>query len=463
MVNRPKYGIVIIGAGPGGYVAAIRTAQLGGKVCVIEKDQVGGVCLNRGCIPTKCLIRSVEVLREIKEAPRYGLQVDGWRLDYAKAMKRCEEVVGKLRSGIGSLLKARNIDLVKGAGRIVKGGVEVTLDDGKIERVLADKTIVATGSRPWELPNLRFDGTNVISSDDALGLGSPPKSILIIGGGVIGCEFAGIFNGLGSQVTIVEMMKQILPTEDLEIARRLQASFKRRDIKTLVGTKVENVERKAKVMVAKLSTGKSVEVEKVLVCVGRKANIEDIGLEAVGVKVAKGWIKVDEYFTTNIPHIYAIGDVIGGYLLAHVASAEGIVAAECAMGKAGKIDYKAVPNCIFTHPQIASCGLTEVKAKEAGYDVRVGKFPFTALGKAQAVGQTEGFIKLVGDALSDRLLGAQIIGDGATDLIAELSLAIRWGITCSQVADTIHAHPTFSEGIMEAAHNLHGRGIHSLE
>lgn len=458
-----KHDIVIIGAGPGGYVAAIRVAQLGGKVCLVEKDQVGGVCLNRGCIPTKCLIRSVEVLREIKEAPRYGLQVDGWRFDYAKAMRRCQGVVGRLRSGISSLLKARNIDLVKGAGRIVEGGVEVTLDDGKIERVLADKTIVATGSRPYELPNLRFDEANVISSDDALQLEATPKSILIVGGGVIGCEFAGIFNGLGSEVTIVEMMKQILPTEDIEVARRLQASFKQRGIKTLVGTKVENIERKAGVMVAELSTGKTVEAEKVLVCVGRKANIEDIGLEAVGVEVDKGWVKVNEHLTTNLPHIYAIGDVIGGYLLAHVASAEGIVAAECAMGKARRIDYKAVPNCIFTHPQIASCGLTEAMAKEAGYDVRVGKFPFTALGKAQAVGEVEGFIKLVGDAKSDRLLGAQIIGTRATDLIAELVLAIRCEATVSKVAETIHAHPTFAEAITEAAHSLHGRSIHSLD
>ena len=470
-----SYDIVIIGSGPGGYVAAIRASQLGAKVAVVEKDRLGGVCLNRGCIPTKAIISSIELFTSIKGAENFGIEVKDCRLDYSRVLARKNAIVERLRNGVAALLKARKIDLISGNGRLT-GIKELEVEsEGDKRAIKFSNVIIATGSRPLELPFFKFDGKKIVSSSDLLQQESIPESLLIVGAGVVGCEFASIYKAAGSEVTLVEMMGQILPAEDREVARRLAAAFKKEGVKVLTGTRIEKLEVSGEKVIAKLvplrrdeiPTGRgpaegeeNLEAEMALVCVGRALNSGELGLETLGIKQAQGKILVDEYLQTNVPGIYAIGDVIGGPLLAHVASYEGILAAENIMGKAEKKDYSVVPNCIFTHPGVATVGLTEEAAREAGYDVKVGKFPFSALGKAQAMGQTEGFVKIIGDNSTEAILGCVIMGPGASSPIGEAALAIKLEATVAELAHTIHAHPTLSEGIMEAAEDFYGQAIH---
>jgi dihydrolipoamide dehydrogenase len=453
--------IIVIGAGPGGYVAAIRAAQLGAEVTVIEKGEVGGTCLNVGCIPTKTLLASVEVLSSIKEAAKFGINVGEAVPDLARMMSRKDKVVGQLRKGIEYLLKNKKIVLIKGSGKILEPGkVEVVKDDGSKEALSAAKIIIATGSESAQPSLFPFDGEKIITSKEALSLEKIPESLLIVGAGAIGVEFGCIFAALGTAVTIVEMLPQVLPTEDAEIARELEKQLRRKRIKVYTGTKIEAVDSQQSAVHSTLSSGEVIETEKMLVAVGRKLNSAGLGLEEAGINLERGRIVVNEKLETNVAGIYAIGDVVGGTLLAHKASSEGIVAAENASGQDSVMDYHAVPGCIFTLPEVASVGLSEQKAKEAGQEIKIGRFPFRALGKALAVGQVEGMIKIVAEAESDEILGIHIIGPHATDLIAEGVLAIKAEITVEELGNTIHAHPTLAEGIMEAAHALHGKAIH---
>lgn len=451
-----KYDVVVIGAGPGGYVAAIRAAQLGGKVCVIEKGHLGGTCLNRGCIPSKAIITSMKLLSLIKSSSSFGIDVQGYQVNFPKVISRKDEVVLKLRQGIGGLFKAKKIDLKNGEGKVVQPN-RVMAGSEEIE---AKNVIIATGSEPLELPQFKFDGEKILSSTDILGLKEIPKSLLIIGGGVIGCEFACIYAELGTKVSIVEMMPNILPTEDKELGKRMALIIKKKGVEILTDTKIEKIEKNAEGILASLSNGSTMQKERALVSVGRSLNSSRLGLEELGVKIERGRLQVDECLRTSIPNVYAVGDVIGGLLLAHVASHEGLVAAENALGANKKIDYTVVPNCIFTDPEIGSVGYTEDAARQKGYEVKIGRFPFMALGKAHALGETEGFVKLVGDAKTQQILGGQILGPHATDLIAEVAVAMKLESTMAELEETIHAHPTLSEGIMEAAGNFYGRAIH---
>ena len=451
-----KYDVAVIGAGPAGYVAAIRAAQLGGKVCVIEKEHLGGTCLNRGCIPSKAIITSVKLLSLIKVASSFGIDVQGYQVNFPKVISRKDEIVMRLRQGIGALFKSKKIDLKNGEGKVVQP-TRVLLGNEEIE---AKNLIIATGSEPLELPQFKFDGEKILSSTHILELKEVPKSLLILGGGVIGCEFACVWLELGVRVSIVEMMPNILPTEDKELGKRMALIMKKKGIEILTDTKVESIEKNNDGILAKLSNGNTMQKERVLVSVGRSFNSSRLGLEELGVKIERGRIQVDEYLRTSIPNIYAAGDVIGGLLLAHVASHEGLVSAENALGGNKKVNYTVVPNCIFTDPEIGSVGHTEDTARQKGYEVKVGRFPFMALGKAHALGETEGFVKLIGDAKTGRILGGQILGPHATDLIAEVALAMKLESTMEELEETIHAHPTLAEGAMEAAGNFYGRAIH---
>ncbi|MBC8473764.1 MAG: dihydrolipoyl dehydrogenase [Candidatus Omnitrophica bacterium] len=436
-----KHDLAIIGSGPCGYVAAIRAAQLGIKVSVFEKERVGGVCLNWGCIPTKALSATAGVLANIQRSAEFGINVKGYDIDFSKAQERKNNIVKKLSSGIEMLFKARKIELVRAKA--------------ELDKIDAKNILIATGSSPFELPGMEFDGKSILSSTDMLELKSIPNGIVIVGGGVIGCEFASIFRQFGSEITIVEMMERLLPTEDEEISKKIEQIFKRKGIKICTGTKVEKIENNN----VTLSSGDTVSGEKVLVSIGRVPNSE--GLDGI-TRDNKGWIKVDENFRTNVKNIYAAGDVIGGVLLAHVASREGICAVEAMAGKNTGIDYNVIPSCIFTSPEIASVGMTEAKARADGLDVKARKFLFSAIGKAHVSGETEGFIKLVVDNKTDKILGAQLIGPHVTELVAEISPCIQFNITSEKLASVIHAHPTLSEVIQEVSEAVHNKAIHSL-
>jgi len=437
-----KYDLAIIGSGPCGYVAAIRAAQLGLKTCIFEKDRIGGVCLNWGCIPTKALSASAATLYNIERAGEFGISVKGFDLDFSKVYERKESIVKKLSSGIEMLLKAKKIEIIREAAEI-KGPTSIKTANAEIE---AKNILIATGSIPFELPGLAFDHTNILSSTDILELKTIPKSLIIVGGGVIGCEFASIFRSFGSEITIIEAMSQLLPNEDEEIARKLEQIFKRRGIKVLTNTKIDKIDKG----------------DKALIAIGRSPNSKSLGLDNIGIECNKGWIKVDEAFKTNISNIYAAGDIKGGMLLAHVASREGIVAVGHMAGNSETIDYNAVPSCIFTNPEIASVGLNEKAAKNKGIEAKARKFLFGAIGKSHVLGETDGFIKLVTDAKNDKIVGCQIIGPHATELIAEISPCIQFGITSEKLASVIHAHPTLSEIICEVSESIHNKAIHSL-
>ncbi|MCX5687384.1 MAG: dihydrolipoyl dehydrogenase [Candidatus Omnitrophica bacterium] len=437
-----KYDLAIIGSGPCGYVAGIRAAQLGLKTCIFEKDKIGGVCLNWGCIPTKVLSASASMLYNIERAAEFGINVKSFEIDFLKVCERKETIVKKLSMGVEMLLKARKLEIIKERAEI-KSPTLIKTASLEIE---AKNILIATGSIPFELPSLPFDHNGILSSSDMLELKSIPKSLTIVGGGVIGCEFASIFRSFGSKITIIEAMPQLLPNEDEEIARKLEQTFKKRGIKILTNTKIDKLN----------------DNEKMLICVGRLPNSKNLGIERVGIECNKGWIKIDEFFKTNINNIYAAGDIKGGVLLAHVASREGIVTVEHIAGNAQYINYDVVPSCIFTHPEIASVGLNEKTAKDRGLDIKTRKFLFSGIGKSHVLGETDGFIKLVVDSVCDKILGAQIIGLHATELIAEISPCIQFGITSEKLASVIHAHPTLSEIICEVSEAAHNKAIHSL-
>jgi dihydrolipoamide dehydrogenase len=456
--------LTIIGAGPGGYVAALKAAQLGAQVTVIEDTEVGGTCLNRGCIPTKAILASSEALHKAKNLEEFGIEVTGdINPNLSKIMERKNKVVSTQVKGIRSLFKSWGVNLIEGKGMILTPEkVEVQKKDNTTEIIETDKIIIATGSRPAQIPIFPFDGEHIMSSDDALNIKSIPKSLIIIGAGVIGCEFACIFKELGTEVTMVEMMPRAVSTEDPEISEILEKELKKKKIKLMTGVKVERVEGQHDGIHVYLADGKELVAEKLLVSIGRALNTENIGLEAVGIKKgARGEILVNEKMETNIEGIYAIGDVTGGILLAHTASKQGIVAASNACGKEKKYDSSVVPAAIFTSPEIGSVGLREHQAKDKGINIKTGHFQFRALGKAHAMGEIAGMIKIVADADTDKVLGVHIIGPHASDIVHEGALAIKAGLTVKEVADMIHAHPTLAEGLMEAAEDVHGEAIHA--
>ena len=458
--------LAVLGAGPGGYVAAIKAAQLGAEVIVIEGDEVGGTCLNWGCIPTKTLIASTEVFSKAKELDKFGIDLKGEIMpNLEKIIERKNKVVSTQVKGIRGLFKSWGVVLKEGRGVLTSAReISVTMKDGGREKVEADRIIIATGSRPASIPTFPFDGKKIISSNEAINLTDIPKSLLIIGAGVIGCEFACIYRELGSEVTMIEMLPRAVATEDYEISDLLEKELKKKKIKLYTDTRVNGVDVRDDGVHALLSDGKELTAEKVLVSIGRTFNSDKIGAEAIGINKGKGGeILVNDRMETSIPGVYAVGDVTGGLLLAHVASKEGLVAAENIMGGGDIIDYSVVPAAIFTSPEIASVGLREHQAAEKDIKVRIGHFEFRALGKAHAMGEIAGFIKILAEASTDKIVGAHIIGPHASDLIHEYAIAMENGLTARDVADTIHAHPTLSEGLMEAAEDVHGEAIHVLK
>ncbi len=459
------YDLAIIGGGPGGYVAAIRAGQLGLSTVVIEKDEkLGGTCLNRGCIPTKAILHSAEMFDGFKNASKFGIQCSKPSLDISELHKYKDRIVGKNAKGIEYLFRKNKVERILGWGKIVdKGKIEVSKNGDKTI-VEAKNIIVATGSVVREIPVAKFDGERVLSSDEILEFDRVYKSIVVVGAGAVGVEFASIFNSFGSKVYIVEMMPRILPLEDSEISKELEKSFRKRGIEVYTSSSVTEVSVKEEGVLLKLATGsgeKLLESEVVLIAVGRAPATKGIGLETVGIEMDKGFIKVDKFMRTNVENIFAIGDVIPTPQLAHVASAEGIVAVEFIAGlDPHPINYDHVPSCTYCSPEVASIGLTEEEAKSRGYDIKVGKFPFTALGKAAILGKQEGFVKVVGEKKYDELLGVHIIGPHATDLISEAGVALKIESTVEELALTMHPHPTLSEAIMEAAHDTLGSAIH---
>ncbi|MFW6095072.1 MAG: dihydrolipoyl dehydrogenase [Bacteroidota bacterium] len=462
-----NYDVIIIGSGPGGYVAAIRASQLGMKVGVVEKSELGGVCLNWGCIPTKALLKSGEVYRNLTHAKDYGVAIDGnVKPDFEAMVKRSRETANGMSKGIQYLFKKNKIEHIQGRGKIIdKKTVEVTTEDDKKEKYTAEHVILATGARSKELPNIKQDGKKIIGYREAMTLEKQPKSMIIVGSGAIGTEFANFYNDIGTEVTLVEFLPQIVPIEDEEVSKQLARSFKKRGVKIMTGASVENVEIKDDVCKATIK-GKKGEEQKeadvVLMAVGVTPNLEDLGLEEMKIeKDDQGKIKVDEFYRTNIEGVYAIGDIIAGPALAHVASAEGITCVEKIAGKEPEpIDYNSIPSCTYSTPEVASVGLTEKAAKEAGYEIKVGKFPFTASGKASAAGEKDGFVKLIFDEKYGELIGAHLVGAHVTEMISELVLGKKIEVTGHEIIKSIHPHPTMSEAIMEAAAAAYDEVIH---
>jgi dihydrolipoamide dehydrogenase len=462
-----EWDLVIIGSGPGGYVAGIRAGQLGLKVAVVEKDpKFGGTCLHRGCIPTKALLHSAEVLETVRKAANFGVISGGAELDVAKAHEHKRNVVAKNAKGIEGLFKKNKVTGIRGLGRFVDAHtVEVTKEGGETQRLTARYVMIATGSVPREIGVAPTDGERILNSDHILEMERVPKSIVVMGAGAVGTEFASIFRSFGSEVTIVEMMPRLLPVEDEEVSAELLKHFKKRGIESLVDAKVTKVEKgEAGVAITVDHKGKerTLEAEILLVAIGRAPVTDNLNLEAVGLAAERGYLTADPYMRTSVPHIYAIGDVVSGKAwLAHVASAEGIVAAEHMAGHETRpLNYGLVPGVTFCEPEVASVGLTEAKAREKGYDVQVGKFPFVGLGKAAIAGKTEGFVKIVRDKKYDEVLGVHIIGIHATDLIAEACTALSLEVTAEELFRAVHAHPTLGEVMSEAAHASHGAAIH---
>ena len=459
-----KFDLAILGGGPGGYVAAIRSAQLGLKTCIIDADKLGGICLNWGCIPTKALLKNAEVYHYIKNANTYGINVEKVSVDFKKNIKRSRDVSNRLSKGIEFLIKKNKITHIQGTGKLTsKTSLEVK-NKQKTDTIEADKIILATGARPKSFPGMEYDGNRVISFKEAMTLDSPPKKMIIIGSGAIGSEFAYYYNEFGTKVHLIEMMDRILPVEDSDVSKEVAKSFKKSGITISTETKVskiESLETKVKVHTEKNGKEEILEGDVALLAVGVKGNIENIGLEELGIITDQCAITINEFNQTNIPTIYAIGDVSGPPWLAHVASAQGHVAADHAAGHETKpVNYSNIPSCTYCQPQVGSLGMTEAQAKEAGHGVKIGKFLFQASGKAMAVGNTTGFVKLVFDSKYGELLGAHIVGAEATELIAELGLAKGLEATWEDIAMTVHAHPTLSEAIMEAALDAFGSAIH---
>ena len=459
-----NYDLIVIGSGPGGYVAAIRASQLGLKAAIVEKAELGGICLNWGCIPTKALLKSAQVFEYMKHAQDYGLKVSSAEADFAAVVKRSRGVADAMSKGVQFLMKKNKIDMIAGVAKLKAGmKVEVT-KDGKAEILEAKHIILATGARSRELPNLKQDGKKIIGYREAMNLPVQPKSMIIVGSGAIGSEFAYFYNALGTKVTLVEFMPNVVPVEDEEVSKALERSFKKAGITVMVNSSVESVDTSGALCKAKVKTAKGeeiIEAEIVLSAVGIAANIEGIGLEEVGVATDKGKVLVNDYYQTNIPGIYAIGDIVRGPALAHVASKEGITCVEKIAGLNPKpLNYNNIPGCTYCQPEIASVGYTEKAAKEAGYEIKIGKFPFTASGKAKAAGTPDGFVKVIFDAKYGEWLGAHMVGANVTELIAEVVVARDLETTGHEILNAIHPHPTMSEAIMEAAAAAYGEVIH---
>ena len=455
--------IAILGAGPGGYVAAIRAAQLGAKVTVVENRSLGGVCLHWGCIPSKALLSVVELGEKLKKAHDFGLQLSQPPVYIPSQMvERKNRVVGGLVKGIATLLKQWGVSHVQGTGQLVNDRtMRVSCADGTETSIQADGIVIATGSSPPALPMFPVDGHDVMTSREALEIPRVPDRLLIIGGGVEGCEFASLYAGLGSHVTVVEMMARVLPLEDEEISAFIERELKKRKVRIMAGHSVKSVEKTDAGISTELTDGERLDCDSILVSVGRRCNTNGIGLEAVGVKLgAKGEIEVDDRMETNVPGVYAIGDVVGKAMLAHVASAQGKVAVDNIMGNMKTINYDVVPAGIFTLPEIGRVGLTEGQVRERGIDPKIGRFRYNALGKAQAVGDAVGLVKILADPQTDRVLGAHLVGSHAADLVHEAALAMQFNAKARDVADMIHAHPTHAEALMEAFEDVEGRAIH---
>lgn len=457
-----EFDAVVIGGGPGGYVAAIRGAQLGGSVALVEKKSVGGTCLNRGCIPTKALYYSAKALKSVKRSEEFGVSVKDVAFDMSRAVERKETIVKKLVGGVEQLLKGNGVEVLRGEAFIESAGkVSVKKGDGT-EEIGAKSIIVATGSEPAMIPAFNIDGENVLTSTEALNLKNVPESMLVIGGGVMGCEFATIFSAFGCNVTIVELLPTILSTEDKQVARVILKGFKDAGVNVLTEVMVESVEAGDGRVKTTLRDGREFITEKVLVTIGRSFNSGGIGLEGLGVETDKGRVVVNDRLETNVKSVYAIGDVTGKMLLAHIASVHGIVAVSNALGKSAQMDYSAVPAGIFTDPEIASVGLREKEAAEKGVEVNVGRFPYAASGKALGMGEADGFCQIIADKGTDKVLGCTIVGAHATDLLGEVTLAVRSGAKVKDITETIHAHPTLPEIVMEAAEDAHGMAVHKM-
>lgn len=455
------YDAVIIGGGPGGYVSAIRIAQLGGKVALVEKDNLGGTCLNRGCIPTKSLVAAAEKLTAVLKAEEFGIEVGKPVINFAAIQSKKNEVVDTLVKGIDFLMRKNKIDLIRGKATIKESAL-VQVNTGGDARELACKNIIiATGSSPALIKALGYNGSTIITSEEALLLKEVPESLIIIGAGVIGCEFAHIYGTLGSKITMVESAPSILPLLDKDLSKRLQMMLKKKNVSIKTKVTIQSMQETAEGVAARLESGEILSAQKALISIGRSLNTKELGLEDLGVAMgAKGEILVTDQMKTNVPGVYAIGDVVNKYQLAHVASAQGIIAAENIMGQETMIDYTAVPSCIFTHPELASVGITEQMAQEKEIPITVGKFNFMANGKALSMGEPEGMVKMIAHKETDVVLGVHIIGPHASDMIGEAVLAVKKSMTVKDLAATIHAHPTLTEAIMEAAENVHGLSIH---
>ncbi len=460
-----NYDVIVIGSGPGGYVAAIRASQLGLKTAIVEKENLGGICLNWGCIPTKALLKSAQVFEYLNHAKDYGISADNIKADFGAVVKRSRDVADGMSKGIQFLMKKNKIDVIMGTATVKPGKkVEVKDKDGKSNMLEAKHIIIATGARSRQLPNLPQDGKKIIGYREAMNLPKQPKSLVVVGSGAIGVEFAYFYATMGTKVTIVEFMPNIVPVEDEEVSKQLEKSFKKVGIDIMTEASVESVDTKGelcKVNVKTKTGNMTLDAEIVLSAVGIQANIENIGLEAVGIATDKGKILTDKYYATNIPGYYAIGDCVGGQALAHVASAEGITCVEKIAGvHTEPLDYTNIPGCTYCQPEVASVGMTEKQAKEKGYTLKVGKFPFSASGKAKAAGASDGFIKLIFDAKYGELLGAHMIGANVTEMIAEIVAVRKLETTGHELIKTVHPHPTMSEAIMEAAAAAYGEVIH---
>jgi len=461
-----NFDVLVIGSGPGGYVAAIRASQLGLKTCIVEKAEVGGICLNWGCIPTKALLKSAQVFNYLKHAADYGIKLEKDAVpDFSKMVERSRNVADSMSKGVQFLLKKNKVEFIQGHARLIDNkSVSVTDKNGKESKVSAGHIILATGARSRELPDIKQDGKKVIGYREALTLKKQPESMIVIGSGAIGSEFAYFYNSIGTKVTLVEFLPAIVPLEDEEVSKQLEKSFKKAGIEVMTSSSVEKADISGKNCKATIKTTKGTEIreaEIILSAVGITPNLEDIGLEKLGIAIEKGKVKVDEYYRTNVPGIYAIGDIVQGQALAHVASAEGIVCVEKIAGKnPDPVDYKNIPGCTYTVPEVASVGYTEKAAREAGYEIKTGKFPYTASGKASAAGNKDGFVKLIFDAKYGELLGAHLIGDNVTEMIAELVVARKLETTGHEIIKAVHPHPTMSEAIMEAAAAAYGEVIH---
>jgi dihydrolipoamide dehydrogenase len=458
------YDIIVLGTGPGGYVTAIRAAQLGMKTAVVEKESLGGVCLNWGCIPTKALLKSAQVFEYLKHASDYGLTVKAYDKDFDAVVNRSRNVAAGMSKGVQFLMKKNKIDVIEGYGKILPGKKVAVEKDGKTSEYQAKHIIIATGARSRELPALPQDGQKVIGYRQAMTLKKQPKEMIVVGSGAIGIEFAYFYNAMGTKVTIVEYLDRIVPVEDEEVSKQLERSFKKSGITIMTQAEVTKVDTSGKGVSATIKTAKgeeTLQADVVLSAVGIKTNIENIGLEEVGIAVDRDKILVDDFYQTNMPGYYAIGDVTKGPALAHVASAEGILCVEKIAGQqVTPLDYGNIPGCTYCSPEIASVGLTEAQAKEQGYDIKVGKFPFSASGKAQAGGNSDGFVKVIFDAKYGEWLGCHMIGAGVTDMIAEAVLGRKLETTGHEVLKAVHPHPTMSEAVMEAVADAYDEVIH---